>query len=72
MLSVRKRENESATSLMYRFNKRMKQSGVVKEVRKRRFTDRPISKLKRKLSATHREEMKKEFLQKKKMGISAY
>ncbi len=71
MLSVRKRESESATSLMYRFNKRMKQSGVVKEVRKRRFTDRPVSKLKRKQSAVHREVMKKDFLHKKKMGLTS-
>jgi ribosomal protein S21 len=72
MLYVKKRDGESATSLMFRFNKRMKQSGVVKEVRKRRFTDRPVSKLKRKQSAIHREDMKKEFLKKKKMGIAAY
>ena len=72
MISVRKRENESPTSLMFRFNKRMKQSGLVKEVRKRRFTDRAVSKLKRKQSAIHREEMKKDFLRKRKMGISAY
>lgn len=72
MISVRKRESESPTSLMFRFNKRMKQSGLVKEVRKRRFTDRPVSKLKRKQSAIHREAMKKDFLRKRKMGISAY
>lgn len=71
-ISVRKRDGESATSLMYRFNKRMKQSGLVKEVRKRRFTDRAVSKLKRKESALHRSTMKAEFLRKKKMGISAY
>lgn len=69
MLYVKKRNGESATSLMYRFNKRVKQSGVVKEVRKRRFTDRPISKLKRKDSAIHRDQMKKDFLKKKKMGL---
>lgn len=72
MISVRKRESESPTSLMFRFNKRMKQSGLVKEVRKRRFTDRAVSKLKRKQSAIHREQMKKDFLKKRKMGISAY
>lgn len=72
MISVRKRESESPTSLMFRFNKRMKQSGLVKEVRKRRFTDRAVSKLKRKQSAIHREAMKKDFLRKRKMGISAY
>ena len=69
MISVRKRESESPTSLMFRFNKRMKQTGVVKEVRKRRFTKRPVSKLKRKESAIHREDKKKEFMHKRKMGI---
>ncbi len=69
MLSVRKREGESATGLMYRFNKRAKQSGLVKEVRKRRFTDRKVSKLKVKIKALHREKSKKEYQQKKKMGI---
>jgi ribosomal protein S21 len=69
MLSVRKRDGESPTGLMYRFNKRVKQSGLVKEVRKRRFTDRKVSKLKIKLSALHREVAKKEYQRKKKMGI---
>ena len=69
MLTVRKRQGESATGLMYRFNKRVKQSGLIKEVRKRRFTHRAISKLKRKESALHRNVMKKDFLQKKKLGL---
>ena len=69
MLSVRKREGESPTSLMYRFNKRVKQSGLIKEVRKRRFTDRRVSKFKVKLKALHREAAKKEYQYKKKMGI---
>ena len=69
MLSVRKRGGESPTSLMYRFNKRVKQSGLVKEIRKRRFTDRKISKLKIKNKALHREIAKKEYQRKKKMGI---
>jgi ribosomal protein S21 len=54
---------------MYRFNKRVKQSGLIKEVRKRRFTDRRVSKLKIKLKALHRETAKKEYQYKKKMGI---
>lgn len=69
MLSVRKREGESATSLMFRFNKRVKQSGLVKEVRKRRFTDRKVSRLKVKIKAIHREGAKKEYLRKKKLGL---
>lgn len=70
MLTVRKRESESPTSLMYRFNKRIKQSGLVKEVRKRRFTDRKVSKLKIKIKALHRESAKKEYQRKKKMGLA--
>jgi len=69
MLSVRKREGESPTGLMYRFNKRVKQSGLIKEVRKRRFTVRRVSRLKIKLKALHRETSKKEYQHKKKMGI---
>jgi len=69
MISVRKREGESANSLMYRFNKKIKQSGLVKEVRKRRFTVRDKSRLKLKLSALHREEQKKEYARKKKLGV---
>lgn len=70
MISVKKREGESASGLMYRFNKKIKQSGLVKEVRKRRFTARPKSRLKTKLSALHRANLKKEFAHKKKMGIA--
>jgi ribosomal protein S21 len=70
MTSVKKREGESASGLMYRFNKKIKQSGLVKEVRKRRFTTRKKSILKLKLSALHRADLKKEFAHKKKMGIA--
>lgn len=69
MIFVKKREGESASSLMYRFNKKIKQGGLVKEVRKRRFTTRGKSKLKIKLSALHRDDLRKEFAHKKKMGI---
>jgi ribosomal protein S21 len=68
MISTRKRKGESANSLLYRFNKRVRQSGLIKESRKRRFTKRPVSKIKRRQSALHREEKKREYLHKKKMG----
>lgn len=70
MISVKKREGESSSGLMFRFNKKIKQSGLVKEVRKRRFTTRGKSRLKIKLSALHRSDLKKEFAHKKKMGIA--
>ncbi len=69
MITVKKREGESASALMYRFNKRIKQSGIVREARKRRFTKRDTSKLKIKLSAIHRDAQMKEFAKKRKLGI---
>lgn len=70
MISVKKRKGESLNSLIYRFNRKIRQSGIVKESRKRRFTTRPVSKTKRRQSALHREEKKREYLRKKKLGIS--
>lgn len=68
-LSVKKRQNESATALMYRFNKKVRQSGLIKEVRRRRFKGRTISKRTRKLSALHREQQKHAYLRRKKLGL---
>jgi len=69
MITAKKRKNESSNSLIYRFNKKMRQSGLVKESRNRRFTTRPTTKIKRRQSALYREEKKQDYLKKKKMGI---
>ena len=53
-LHIRKREGESDMSLIYRFTKRVQQSGVLKEVKRRRFTVRKQSPLKMKRSALYR------------------
>lgn len=68
-LSVKQRQNESATSLMYRFNKKIRQSGLIKEVRSRRFKSRKVSKRNRLLSALHRDKQKNAYLKKKKLGL---
>jgi len=68
MISAKKRKSESSNSLIYRFNKKVRQSGVVKESRSRRFTTRAVSKIKRRQSALHREEKKQDYLKKKKLG----
>ncbi|MEZ4156975.1 MAG: bS21 family ribosomal protein [Candidatus Paceibacterota bacterium] len=68
-MHIKKRENESTSSLLFRFNKRVKQSGILKEARKRRFQDRPQTKRKRLASALNREEKKVEFARKRKLGI---
>lgn len=65
---VKKRENEPINSLIYRFNKRTRQSGVVKEVRKRRFRERPQNKIAKRKSTLYRLEKKQEVDKKRKLG----
>jgi len=69
-MEIRKRENESSTSLIYRFTKKVQQSGVLREAKKRRFHARPESRIKRKQSALHRAKKKVEFERSKKLGTA--
>lgn len=69
MIEIRKKEGESPTSHLYRFLKKIKQSGVLKEAKKRKFRDRNVSKRRRKLSALKRVKKRSEFEEKKKLGI---
>jgi len=68
-MQVKKREGESSGSLIYRFSKKTQQSGIIKEAKKRRFNQRAVSRLSRKLSAIHRVRKRKEYEYKKKMGF---
>ena len=69
MISVKKRQGESMNSLLYRFTTKLKRSGLVKEVRRKRFRSRPDSKLKVLRSALTKDAKKKEHLRKRKLGI---
>jgi ribosomal protein S21 len=69
MLEVRKKEGESSSALLFRFTKKVKRSGILKEVKKRRFKNRPASRRKRRLSARHREEKKTEIERLRKLGL---
>lgn len=69
MIEIKKKEGESASSMMFRFTKKIQQSGVLREAKKRRFYKRNESRLKRKLSALHRDEKKKDMERMKKMGL---
>jgi hypothetical protein len=68
-IEVRKKSGESSSSLLFSFSKKVKRSGVSKEARRRRFHYRRVSRLKRKLSALHREGKKKEIEAARKLGI---
>ena len=68
-IEVRKKEGEAGNSLLYSFTRKIKRSGVLKEMRARRFHSRPTSRIKRKLSAIHREEKRVDVERKKKLGL---
>ncbi len=67
-MEVRRRKNENLGSFLYRFSKRIQQSGVLKEVKKRRSQTRPKNKRKRRLAALYRMNKKEEITKLKKYG----
>lgn len=69
MLQINRKEGESSASLLYRFTKKIQQSGVLREAKKRRFHHRTPNKLKVRLSALHREVKTKEMKKNNKLGL---
>jgi len=67
-MEVKRREGESIGSFLYRFTKKMQRSGILREAKKRRFFERPVSKRKRRLSAIHRDNKKKQMERMRKLG----
>lgn len=67
-IHIKKKEGESSSAFLYRFSKKVQQSGVLKEAKKRRTRDRAVSKTKRKAAALYREVKKREVEKAKKMG----
>ena len=68
-MEIKKREGESGTSLMHRFTKKIQQSGILKEVRKRSFHVRRENRNKRRVSALKRAVKKIEIDEKRKLGL---
>jgi ribosomal protein S21 len=68
-IEVRKKEGESGSALLYNFTRRVRRSGILKEVRARRFHTRAISKIKRKASAIHREGKRVDVERQRKLGL---
>ena len=67
---MRKKEGESPNSLIFRFTKKVQQSGVLREVKNRRFTKRAKSKLKRKVSALHKRDKRAAREKARKLGLA--
>jgi ribosomal protein S21 len=68
-IEVKKKQGESASALLYNFTRKIKRSGVLKEARKRRFHNRPTSRLKRRRSAIHRDNKRKDMERARKLGL---
>jgi len=67
-LEIKKEERETSQSLVRRFSKRIKQSGILLRARKIRFRKRAKSPQMKKRSAIRREQLKKEYERLEKLG----
>lgn len=67
-LEVKKQERETSQSLVRRFSRRVKNSGILRRARKSRFREREKSVTLKKRSALRREELKKEYQRLEKLG----
>jgi len=67
-LKIKKTERETSQSLVRRFSRRVKQSGILIQARKNRFQKRAKSGQMKKKAALRREQLKKEYEKLKKLG----
>jgi ribosomal protein S21 len=68
-VKVTKKEKETVSSLIRRFQRAVQKSGILIRARERMYKDRNISEEKKKRKALRREEMKKYYERLEKMGI---
>ena len=67
-MQIKRKEGESINSFLRRFSKRIYQSGILKEVKKKRFKRRKPSLRARKISALYKVKKQKEMSKAQKMG----
>lgn len=67
-LEIKKQPRETAQSLVRRFTKRLRQSGILRRAKKNRYRARPKSPKVRKRTALRKQELKKEYEELKKLG----
>lgn len=70
MIEIKKKEGESSSSTLFRFTKRVRQSGVLAELRRRRFKSRTENRRKRRISAIYRTKKRTEMARLKKLGAA--
>ena len=66
---IKKKEGESAGSLIFRFGKKVQQSGIIQEVKKRRFKKRNENKRSKRIAALYKARKKADIDKKKKLGL---
>jgi ribosomal protein S21 len=67
-IKVKKRKGENFISLLYRFNRKIKRSGVLREAKKRMFYQKELSKNQQRKSALYRDKKRKEIEELTKYG----
>ena len=67
-VEVKKSGNENAIALIRRFQKRVQEAGILPRVRSLRYSDRPLSKLKRKRGKLKNLARRKVYERLKKLG----
>lgn len=68
MVEIKRGENESVSSALRRFTKRVQQSGVLGRAKKNRFKVRKLSDFKKRKNALLRIQRRKEFERLQKLG----
>lgn len=68
VIEIKKKEGETLAAFLYRFNKKVKQSGILKEAKKRRFHKRGVNRNKRRSSTIYRLRKAEDFSRLKKYG----
>ena len=68
VLEVKRQPKESVQSLLHRFSKGVRESGILRRARKIRFRQRTKNKQAEKASALRRQESKKRYEKLKKLG----
>jgi len=67
-INLKKKDGESNSSLVYRFTKKVMQSGVLRESKSKRYHDRAVNRGKRRASALIRGKKREEVKRAKRMG----
>jgi len=60
LIQVTAKDNESAESLLRRFNKKVIQSGVLGEARRKRYFEKPVSKTEARATAIRKAKRKEQ------------